>query len=174
MAIYLDNAFLGCYFGCIQGAVEVYIKGNGPVVEPIRERAVPIPEVQNPFSSVSFQAGREINDLRTDRILIAGGWSQERRGGSGDGTNQTDPVEKAAVERNTAAVNQMFPGAENDNLRQAAYYYLMHEECQDGYPVVYEEDMKLLKQKNVLKQLDELVQEHTQQGLVIGSCGLVS
>ena len=84
---------------------------------------------------------------------------------------QLSPQEEAAVKRNSAAVDKLFPGKDNEDLSNAAYRYLMYRECHDGYPKMQDGDMDLLKRNGALDKLDKLVEEDIKNGLVAGACG---
>ena len=81
---------------------------------------------------------------------------------------QLSPQEEAAVQRNSAAVDKLFPGNDNADLRNAAYRYLMNREGQNGYPKLQDSDMDLLKKNGALDALDKLVEEDRKKGLITG------
>lgn len=95
----------------------------------------------------------------------------------GDGRQRT-PEEMQSVDRNSAAVQKMFPGAENQELRDAAYRYLMHRECVDDYSSSFKKDSEMLNKHapGTTDKLEEIIRQRRQQGPAPGSknCDLVS
>ncbi len=88
------------------------------------------------------------------------------------------PEEMQSVDRNSAEVKKLFPGAENQELRDAAYRYLMHRECVDDYSSSFKKDSEMLNNHapGTTDRLEEIIRQRRQQGPAPGSknCDLVS
>lgn len=105
---------------------------------------------------------------------------QQQMGPGTDGSSgrQRTPEEMQSVDRNSAEVQKMFPGAENQELRDAAYRYLMHRECVDDYSSSFKKDSEMLNKHapGTTDKLEEIIRQRRQQGPAPGSknCDLVS
>jgi hypothetical protein len=138
------------------------------------------------FQPAVYQTGAEINVLRGGRklatphplVLVQGSESTppDRLPDREDHRpkREVSPEEKAAIERNSVFANQLFPGKQDEELRNAAYRYLMFKECHNGYPKISDSDMELLKKAGVLAKLDSKIEEDSKKGLINGTCGTIS
>jgi hypothetical protein len=146
------------------------------------------------FQPASYQVGAEINQLKNPKTTLPQvSWEQDweaagttpplyaptsptgesqrnqsegNRSRPKEGESQPpSPAEQAATERNTATVNNLFPGKQDQELRDAAYRYLMNKECMPGYPNMTEQDMSILKKNGALDKLDKLIEQDRKQGL---------
>lgn len=74
--------------------------------------------------------------------------------------------EMQSVDRNSAEVKKLFPGAENQELRDAAYRYLMHRECVDDYSASFKKDSEMLEKHapGSVDKLEEIIRQRRQQG----------
>jgi len=139
------------------------------------------------FQPAVYQTGADINVLRGAQklstphplVLVQGGSEArpphqvpDREGPRPK--RDVSPEEKTAIERNSAFANQLFPGKQDEELRNAAYRYLMFKECHNGYPKMSDSDMDLLKKAGVLAKLDSKIEEDAKKGLINGTCGTIS
>jgi hypothetical protein len=155
------------------------------------------------FHPAVYQTGAEINALRSSNVAtVPVSWVEDweasgntphkapykpnpaRESGGSQGIEgqpspkvEDTPEVKAAVERNSKRVDQLFPDTKDEDpssVKNAAYRYLMHRECYEGYPKMDESDMELLRKSGKLAELDKFVDDDFKKGLSGNSCPATS
>jgi len=117
------------------------------------------------------ESGTPAGDGRQDRVT--GDGHDEQLTGDGRQDQMTrDPLGRPpsaahdeASKANSPKVNEMFPGEENQELRDAAYREMMRHECVEGYPMDgpgADADRKLMQERGVTQQVQDAIKERAQ------------